>query len=468
MPATFSIINLGCPKNLIDAERLAAALEEAGYRLEPDPEQAELILVNTCGFIEQAKQESIDTIGEMIAHRRAGRCRGLVVTGCLSQRYPRSLWEQLPEVDAFLGIGGQDEIVGVCNEILDGGRERPCRIPDPDGLVEERIPRKQLTVPHSAYLKIADGCDNRCAYCAIPIIRGGYRSRRPEILEQEARELAGRGVRELIVIAQDTTLYGRDLPGQAGLPELLDRLCCIDGLRWIRLMYTHPAHYSDRLIETVAGQEKICNYLDLPLQHVSDDLLTVMNRQVTGAQIEALIGKLRTGIPDLTLRTTFIVGLPGETEEHFQQLMAFIERHRFEKLGAFSYSPEEGTPAAGMSGRPRRGVADRRLDQLLQLQQRISLEHHRDLMGRELEVLVDVLLPEAESSDEAPGDTTAPDEAASAAAGREWSAAGRSRGEAPEIDGTVYLAGEDLTPGRFIRARVTAYSEYDLFAGALS
>jgi len=453
MPPTFTIINLGCPKNLIDAERLAAALEEAGYRLELEPEQAELILVNTCGFIEQAKQESLGTIAEMIGHKRAGRCRGLVVTGCLSQRYPRSLWEQLPEVDAFLGIGGQDEIAAVCGRILDGDDQRPCLIPDPDGLVEELIPRKRLTVSHSAYLKIADGCDNRCAYCAIPIIRGRYRSRRPEVLEEEARELADRGVRELIIIAQDTTDYGRDLDGGPGLPELLDRLCAIDGLCWIRLMYTHPAHVSDELIETVARQEKICNYLDLPLQHVCDDLLAAMNRRVTGERIEALIEKLRTKIPGLTLRTTFIVGLPGETEEHFDRLMAFVDRHRFEKLGAFSYSPEEGTPAARMPGRPKRGVADRRLDQLLRLQQQISLEHHQGLMGQELEVLVDAFLPDTGTSDEA---------------GQEWTAAGRSRGEAPDIDGMVYLAGEDLTPGRFVRAQAVAYSEYDLFARQVS
>jgi ribosomal protein S12 methylthiotransferase len=451
--ATFSIVNLGCPKNLIDAERLAASLEEAGHRLEPDPARAELILINTCGFIEQAKQESLDTIAEMIAHKRAGRCRGLVVTGCLSQRYPRSLWEQLPEVDAFLGIGGQGEIADICRRILDGQDERPCLIADTDGLAEEHIPRKRLTVPHSAYLKIADGCDNRCAYCAIPIIRGRYRSRRPEVLEQEARELAGRGVRELIVIAQDTTNYGRDLPGGPRLPELLDRFCAIDGLRWIRLMYTHPAHVSDELIETVAAQEGICNYLDLPLQHVSDDLLEAMNRRITGAGIEALIEKLRSSIPDITLRTTFIVGLPGETEEHFQRLLAFVERHRFEKVGVFSYSQEEGTPAAGMPGRPRRGVADRRLDELLRRQQRISLEHHQGLAGQELEVLVDALLPDDGVSDEA---------------GREWSAVGRSRREAPDIDGSVYLTGEDLTPGRFVRARVEAYSEYDLYARTIS
>jgi len=468
VPATFSIVNLGCPKNLVDAERLAAALEEAGYRLELDPEQAELILINTCGFIEQAKEESLGTIGEMIGLKRTGRCRGLVVTGCLSQRYPRSLWEQLPEVDAFLGIGGQDQIVGVCNRILDGNCERPCLIPDPDGLVEESIPRKQLTVPHSAYLKIADGCDNRCAYCAIPIIRGGFRSRKPEVLEEEARELADRGVRELIVIAQDTTMYGRDLPGGPRLPELLERLCRIDRLRWIRVMYTHPAHYDDELIETVAREEKICNYLDLPLQHVCDDLLAAMNRRVTGEQIEALIGKLRSRIPDLTLRTTFIVGLPGETEEHFQQLIAFAERHRFEKLGAFSYSPEEGTLAAGMPGRPRRGVADRRLDQLLSLQQQISLEHHQSRMGQELEVLVDVPLVGMGVSDEAMADAFLPKAGAADEANKKWSAVGRSRREAPDIDGSVYLAGEGLTPGRFVRAQAVAYSEYDLFARAVS
>ncbi len=468
MPATFSIINLGCPRNLVDAERLAAALEGAGYRLELEPEQADLILVNTCGFVEQAKQESLDTIGEMIEHRRAGRCRGLVVTGCLSQRYPRALWEQLPEVDAFLGIGGQDEIVAVCREILDGRRQRPCLVTDPDGLVEERIPRKRLTVPHSAYLKIADGCDNRCAYCAIPLIRGRYRSRRPEVLEEEARKLAGGGVRELIIIAQDITDYGRDLSGGPRLPELLGRLCAIDGLHWIRLMYTHPAHVSDELIEIMAREEKICKYLDLPLQHICDDLLEAMNRRVTGEQIEDLIDRLRSKIPGLILRTTFIVGLPGETEEHFDRLIAFIERRRFEKLGAFAYSPEEGTPAFEMPRRPKRGVADRRLDQLLLLQQQISLEHHRNLVGQELEVLVDTLLPGAAASDETRADAVLPQAGGAEGAEQEWPAVGRSQGEAPEIDGAIYLAGNDLQPGRFIRARVAAYSEYDLFARTVS
>jgi len=443
MPSSFSIINLGCPKNLIDAERLAAALEGAGYRLVIDPARADLILVNTCGFIEQARQESLDAIAEMMTLRRSGSCRGLVVTGCLSQRYPRLLWEQLPAVDAFLGIGGQDDIVSVCRRILDGGDERPRLIRDPDTLVEADIPRKQLTVPHSAYLKIADGCDNRCAYCAIPLIRGRYRSRKPEVLWSEARELAARGVRELNIIAQDTTDYGRDLAGEPRLAQLLDGFCAIDGLRWIRLMYTHPAHYTDDLIETVAREEKICKYLDLPLQHVCDDLLKAMNRRITGEQIEALIDKLRSAIPGVTLRTTFIVGLPGETEEHFERLLEFVDRRRFEKLGAFSYSPEQGTPAAEMAGRPKKGVADRRLDQLLRLQQRISLEHHRSLLGQELEVLVDAAI-----SDE------------------QWPAVGRSRREAPDIDGAVYLAGEGLVPGRFVRAQVKAYSEYDLFAHA--
>jgi ribosomal protein S12 methylthiotransferase len=464
MPITFSIINLGCPKNLVDAERLAAALEGAGYRLEIDPARAELILVNTCGFIEGARQESLRTIAEMIGHKRAGRCRGLVVTGCLSQRYPRSLWEQLPEVDAFLGIGGQDDIVAVCDRILDGSDDkRPCLVRDPDGLVEELIPRKQLTVPHSAYLKIADGCDNRCAYCAIPLIRGAYRSRRPEVLEEEARQMAERGVKELTLIAQDTTYYGQDLYGEPRLPQLLGRLCQIDGLHWIRLMYTHPAHYSDDLIELVARERKICKYLDLPLQHICDDLLQAMNRQVTGEQIEALIAKLRSKIPGLTLRTTFIVGLPGETEEHFGRLMEFVGRHRFEKLGAFAYSPEQGTPAAGMPSRPKRGVADRRLDELLLLQQRISLQRQRSLAGQELEVLVDAAIPDAAIPDGA-----LLDQADQARSHEQWSAVGRSQGEAPDIDGTVYLAGQDLSPGRFVRAQVIAYCEYDLFAHVAS
>lgn len=441
MPPTFTIINLGCPKNLVDAERLVAALEGAGYRFELEPEQAELILVNTCGFIEEARQESLETIGEMVMIKRTGSCRGLIVTGCLSQRYPWSLWEQIPEVDAFLGIGGQDEVASVCQKILEGTDSRPCLVHDPDTLVEEAIPWHQLTLGHTAYLKIADGCDNRCAYCALPIIRGSYRSRKLEVLEAEAQEMAARGVRELNLIAQDITYYGTDLYGEARIADLLGRLCQIDGLRWIRLLYTHPAHYSDELIEMVAREKKICKYLDLPLQHICDDLLAAMNRRVTREQIVELLERLRAKIPGLTLRTTFIVGLPGETEEHFRQLLEFIRQHPFEKLGAFSYSPEEGTPAAQMCGRAPKGVADRRLDQLLQLQQRISLRRNHAMAGEQITVLVDA-----------------------ANAAKEWNYVGRSQAEAPDIDGHIYLHGQDLRPGDFVRAQVVGFSEYDLFA----
>ncbi|MFC1682841.1 30S ribosomal protein S12 methylthiotransferase RimO [Candidatus Zixiibacteriota bacterium] len=441
MPTTFSIISLGCPKNLVDAERLVAALKEAGYRFELEPELAELILVNTCGFIEAARQESLQAISDMAKFKQTGSCRGLVVTGCLSQRYPQSLWEQIPAVDAFLGIGGQDDIVAACDQVLDNSKDRPCLVHDPDTLVEETIPRQQLTVGHSAYLKIADGCDNRCAYCAIPIIRGKHRSRKLEILEQEAREMAARGVRELNLIAQDTTMYGTDLYSESRLTELLDRLCEIEDLRWIRLLYTHPGHYTDRLIETVARQKKICKYLDLPLQHICDDLLKAMNRHVTRQEIIDLIDKLRAGIPRLALRTTLIVGLPGETEAHFRELLSFVQKTHFERLGAFSYSPEEGTPAAEMPQRARQGVADRRLDQLLRLQSRISLEHNRSMTGEELNVLVDASLP-----------------------GETWDYMGRTQAEAPDIDGLIYLRGKDLEPGDFVRAQVVGYSEYDLFA----
>lgn len=444
MPPTFGIISLGCPKNLVDAERLVAALEGAGYRREDDLSQAEIILVNTCGFIEQARQESLETIGEMARHKQSGSCRGLIVTGCLSQRFPQALWKELPTVDAFLGIGGQDNIASICQQILNGTDERPLVIHDPDSLVEKTIPRHQLTLGHTAYLKIADGCDNRCAYCAIPIIRGGYRSRTLEVLEEEARELAARGVRELNLIAQDTTHYGTDLYGKPRLPELLDRLCHIDSLRWIRLMYTHPAHYTTELIDLVAEREKICKYLDLPLQHVTDDLLTAMNRRITREQIIHLLKELRARIPGLTLRTTFIVGLPGETEVHFRQLLQFVQQFPFEKLGAFSYSPEPETRAAEMPKRAPKGVADRRLDQLLQLQRQISLKRNQRLAGEEITVLVDAEIE-----------------------GQEWNCVGRSQAEAPDIDGHVYLRGRDISPGEFIRAQVTGFSEYDLFAEAI-
>jgi ribosomal protein S12 methylthiotransferase len=441
MPPSFAIVSLGCPKNLVDAERLVAALEDAGYQMQSNPSQAELILVNTCGFIEDARQESLETIGEMIQLKKTGSCKGLVVTGCLSQRYPRSLWEQIPAVDAFVGIGGQGEIVSVCNQILDGSNERPCVVRDPETLEEETISRHQLTLKHTAYLKIADGCDNRCAYCAIPIIRGGYRSRKLEVLESEAREMAARGVREINLIAQDTTNYGADLYGEARLTELLDRLCGIDGLRWIRVLYTHPAHYTEELIDLIAEREKICNYLDIPLQHICDDLLVAMNRRVNRQQIVSLLEKLRARIPAVALRTTFIVGLPGETEAHFRQLMIFVQQYRFEKLGAFAYSPEKGTPAAQMPGRTPKGIADRRLDQLLQLQQQISLQRNRSMAGEEITVLVDA-----------------------ANVDQEWNCVGRSQAEAPDIDGHIYLRGRDVSPGDFVQAQVTGFSEYDLFA----
>ena len=441
MPPTFSIISLGCPKNLVDAERLVAVLEGASYQMELDPAQAEIILVNTCGFIEQARQESLQTIAEMARLKQTGRCRGLVITGCLSQRYPQALWEQIPSVDAFLGIGSQDDIVSVCQQILDGTDSRPSLIHDPHSLVEETIPRHQLTLRHTAYLKIADGCDNRCAYCAIPNIRGAYRSRKLEILEQEAREMAAWGVRELNLIAQDTTHYGTDLYGQPRLTELLDRLCRIDDLRWIRLLYTPPAHYTEELIDLIAAQENICKYLDIPLQHICDDLLAAMNRRITQQQILDLLEKLRARIPGLTLRTTFIVGLPGETEGHFRQLLQFVQQSRFQKLGAFSYSPEQGTPAAQMPGRAPKGVADRRLDELLQLQRQISLERNRALAGEEVTVLVDATI-----------------------SGDQWNFVGRTQAEAPDIDGHIYLHGRDVHPGEFVHAQVTGFSEYDLFA----
>jgi ribosomal protein S12 methylthiotransferase len=441
MPPTFAIISLGCPKNLVDAERLVAALEGADYQMEVDPAQAEIVVVNTCGFIEEARQESLQTIGEMARLKQTGSCKGLVVTGCLSQRFPRSLWEHIPAVDALLGIGGQREIVSVCNQILDGSNERPCVIHNPETLVEETIPRHQLTLKHSAYLKIADGCDNRCAYCAIPIIRGGYRSRKLQVLEEEARGMAAQGVREINLIAQDSTHYGTDLYGQPHLTELLDRLCHIDDLRWIRLLYTHPAHYTEDLIDLIAAEEKICKYLDIPLQHICDDLLAAMNRRVTRQQIETLLETLRAKIPGLTLRTTFIVGLPGETEGCFRQLMEFVQRSRFQKLGAFSYSREQGTKAAQMPGRAPKGVADRRLDQLLQLQSQISLERNRALAGEEVNVLVDAAI-----------------------SGDDWNYVGRTQAEAPDIDGHIYVRGQNLHPGEFIRAQVTGFSEYDLYA----
>jgi len=442
MSPSFSIINLGCPKNLVDAERLAAALEGAGYRLEIDPARAELILVNTCGFIEQARQESLDTIAEMMQHRLAGRCRGLVVTGCLSQRYPRSLWEQLPAVDAFLGIGGQDDIVTVCGRILDGGDQRPCLVHDPDKLVEEIIPRKQLTVPHSAYLKIADGCDNRCAYCAIPLIRGPLRSRPADELLDEARYLAGSGVRELNVIAQDTTAYGTDTAGEPRLHALLRDLCAVDGLEWVRLLYAHPAHFYDELIEVLADEPKLCPYVDLPLQHVSDRLLKAMGRRVTRARIEALVEELRDAVPDVTLRTTFITGLPGESEEEFEELLDFVQEQRFDRVGCFAYSPEEDTPAAAMPDQVPTEAAEERRDLLMAAQAEIAMDLAAARVGERAHVLIEPT--EAGAEDVYPA---------------------RSQHEAPDVDPLIYVTStRALKAGDFVDVEIVGAEGYDCVA----
>lgn len=424
------LISLGCPKNLVDGEHMVGALEANGYILTERPEQADLILVNTCGFIDPAKEESIETILEAARFKETGVCQGVIVTGCLSQRYRGELTRDLPEADAILGLDDRDRIVEICDRIL--GRTSPGH-PCMDR-------RHRMTPPYMAYLRIADGCDNRCAYCAIPMIRGRHHSEPMEKLIAEAQELADQGVRELNLVAQDTTRYGWDRYGELRLPELLDRLCAIEGFRWIRLLYTHPAHLTEDMIEALVRNERICRYVDLPIQHISDALLRRMNRTVTGGQIRSLIRRLRDRIPGIAIRTSLIVGFPGETEEHFEELLEFVAEARFERLGAFTYSQEESTPAAQWDDQVPEEVKQERLDRLMTLQGEISLWLNEDRIGQRVEVLV-------EESDE---DGRA-----------RW--VGRTEWDAPEIDGQVLIREGDARVGAFVDVEITEAEEYDVY-----
>lgn len=428
------LISLGCPKNLVDGEHMVGALEANGYVLAERPEQADLILVNTCGFIDPAKEESIETILEAARFKEMGTCKAVIVTGCLSQRYREELTRDLPEADAFLGLDDRDRIVETCDRILGRTSQgHPC--------VDHR---HRMTPPYMAYLRIADGCDNRCAYCTIPMIRGGYRSEPMEKLIAEARDLADQGVRELNLVAQDTTQYGWDVYGERRLPELLDRLCTIEPFKWIRLLYTHPAHLTEGVIEALARNERMCRYIDLPIQHISDVLLGRMNRRVTGQQIRRLIERLRDRIPGIAIRTSLIVGLPGETDEHFEELLEFVEETRFERLGAFTYSQEEGTPAARWENQVPEEVKQERLDRVMTLQGEISLRLNEDRIGRQVEVLVE-----------------GPDEDGVA----RW--VGRTEWDASEIDARVLIREGDAPIGAFVEVEITDVEEYDVYGKIL-
>ncbi|UCB51815.1 MAG: 30S ribosomal protein S12 methylthiotransferase RimO [Candidatus Zixiibacteriota bacterium] len=436
MARTVWIESLGCPKNEVDGERMQSALTRKGFKIADDRSRADVLILNTCGFIQSAKEESIEEIFNLIALKSQNGRKKILVCGCLAQRYPNELWTQMPEVDGLFGIGEIDKVGSICSSVLQGKRTLSVSpLGRPSGVAQmKRTAEKR---PY-AYIKIADGCDNLCSYCAIPAIRGDFRSKKIKDVLEEARQLAENGVKEINLIAQDTTLYGIDLYGERRLPRLLASLSRISGLEWIRLLYTHPAHFSDELIDQIASDPKVCKYVDLPLQHISDQMLTKMNRKVSRKKVENLIQKLRERIPCLTLRTSFIVGFPGEKKKHFGELLKFVEEVRFDKLGAFPYSKEEDTKAYSLKGQVPSALKQERLDELMLTQQKIAFEKNEAKMGGTLTVLIDNKSEEAGCF------------------------LGRSQGEAPEVDGTIRVKGKEVRIGRLVKVEIVDWCGYDL------
>ena len=432
------MVSLGCPKNLVDSEVMLGLIREKQLEITNDPAEADLIIVNTCGFIESAKEESINTVLQMAEYKQNGSCQYLVMTGCLGQRYADELFESMPEVDAIVGTDCFTDIGWVIDQVMAGKRLKHL-----EKLTSKNVamsPRMLTTPGYMAYLKIAEGCDNCCSYCIIPQLRGPYTSRPYDEVMAEAKALAASGIKELIVVAQDTTRYGEDLTGQLLLPQLLRDLNALEGIEWIRVMYLYPNNFTDELIEAFATLDKVCKYIDIPLQHASDRLLESMNRFDTRQQVETLLNKLRTRIPGITIRTTFIVGFPGETEEDFAELLDFVEKQRFENAGVFQYSQEEGTVAGEMENQIAPEVKENRYHELMALQAGISEEIHQEREDAELDVIV-------EGFDE------------------DNLAYGRSAHEAPDIDGTIFIENaEGLKVGDMVRVRILQGFTYEMVA----
>ena len=430
-------VSLGCDKNLVDSERMLGSLTGAGYEFTDDETEAEVIVVNTCCFIGDAKEESINTLLEMAKQKETGKCRVLIAAGCLAQRYKDEVLKEIPEVDGILGTTSYDRIVQVVEDTLGGKTD--AEFEDINILHEKEARRVLTTGGHYAYLKIAEGCNKHCTYCVIPSVRGKYRSVPMEALVEEAKELASGGVRELILVAQETTLYGVDLYGEKKLPTLLRELAKIPGIHWIRMLYCYPEEITDELIETIKTEEKVCNYMDIPIQHASDRILSRMGRKTNRKEIAERLTKLREEIPDMAIRTTMITGFPGETEEDVEELLDFVDEMEFERLGVFPYSQEEGTPAAVMEDQVSDEVKEERRDRVMELQQEISLDHGQDMIGRELEVFI-----EGQVADEN-------------------AYVGRTYMDAPGVDGYIFVnTGLELMSGMFVRVRVTGALEYDL------
>ena len=431
-------VSLGCDKNLVDTEMMLGLLNKDGYTFTDDEYDADVIVINTCCFIGDAKEESVNTILEMAQRKIDAKCKALIVTGCLAQRYKQEIIDEIPEVDGILGTSTYDEISHVLAEAL-GGKEHVQRFHELDELPEVETERVLTTGGHYAFLKIAEGCDKHCTYCIIPSLRGNYRSVPMERLVKEAERLAERGVKELILVAQETTLYGVDLYGEKSLPKLLKSLCRISGIQWIRIQYCYPEEITDELIQTIKEEEKVCKYLDLPIQHASDRILKRMGRRTTKAQLQEIVEKLRREIPEMALRTTLISGFPGETPEDHEELMEFVDEMEFQRLGVFAYSAEEDTPAAEYPDQVLQEVKEERRDAIMELQQEISYDFSKSMVGKTLEVMI-----EGKVADEN-------------------AYVGRTYMDGPGVDGMIFVqTAEELMSGDFARVRVTGAMEYDL------
>jgi ribosomal protein S12 methylthiotransferase len=443
---TAAIVSLGCAKNLVDSELMLGKLRERGFNTAAEPEKADVIIVNTCAFIEDAREEAINTILQMAEYKKDGNCRVLIVAGCLAQRYPEEIKKELPEVDAIVGINSVDRIADAITRAYENGSGAPVEeLSDEYGASYMNGPRVLSTPAGSAYVKIAEGCDNRCTYCAIPLIRGNMRSRKPEDIIAEVRELVSNGVREVNIIAQDITKYGKDLFGKPALSELLKEIDKIEGLWMIRLLYLYPDEIDSELIETIASSEKIANYVDLPLQHISDRILKKMNRRGSSDDIRRGVSELKAALPDGIFRTTFIVGFPGETEEDFQELLKFVKEYPFDRIGVFKYSPEEGTPAGTMPDQVPEDIKQDRYERLYKLAGKISLGLGRKRKGKTVSVLTEGVCDDGIFY------------------------YGRSYAEAPDSDGKVFFtSSEPLGEGDIVDVKLLIAEEYDMTGKALN
>ncbi|MBM6742928.1 30S ribosomal protein S12 methylthiotransferase RimO [Drancourtella massiliensis] len=430
-------ISLGCDKNLADSETMLGMLASRGYQIVDEEEKADVIIVNTCCFIHDAMEESIETILQMAEYKKSGSLKALIVTGCMAERYREEITKEIPEVDAVLGTASYGHILDAVDEALKGHSYLMMEPLDTLPLIETH--RLVTTGGHYAYLKIAEGCDKHCTYCIIPKLRGNFRSVPMDHLIKEAEQLAADGVKELILVAQETTLYGKDLYGEKKLPELLHKLCQISGIRWIRILYCYPEEITEELIQTMKEEPKICHYLDLPIQHASDGILKRMGRRTSKEELVHIISRLREEIPDITLRTTLITGFPGETQEQHEELMDFVDKMEFDRLGVFTYSPEEGTPAASMPDQIEESIKEDRRAELMELQQEIAFEQAENMIGKEVLVMI-----EGKVADEN-------------------AYVGRTYKDAPNVDGLIFVNTDaELMSGDFAKVKVTGACEYDL------